>query len=440
VQIRAFRGWRYAVQAGKDLGKLIAPPYDILSLADKKALLARDADNIVAVDLPHVPPKDVGPDSEYQAAAALLAKWKNSGVLKQDSAPALYAYEQTFPWAGRTFTRRALLTGVRVTRLGEDVIPHEHTFAGPKADRLKLTEYTRTQLSPIFGFYSDGGAAARALWAAAAKVQPLVGELDGVTEKVWVITDTKVIAEVTAALKKVPVFIADGHHRCTTTMNYRDALKAAGKIDDNHEANFVLFALVPQDDPGLLILPTHRVVCGLKADFSMAKLAQAAKEFRWQRVQARTEDFRDADAFLRDFGRTAMAYVCGACAPTAKGPGEVWVATLQDSTAMAKAAPQELPVWRELDVAILHKLVIDQALAPWKTDQTNIEYTPDGLKVLAACGERAAAGAASPLGICLQSTPLESVEKIALAGAAMPHKSTYFYPKLATGIVLKPLE
>jgi uncharacterized protein (DUF1015 family) len=107
---------------------------------------------------------------------------------------------------------------------------------------------------------------------------------------------------------------------------------------------------------------------------------------------------------------------------------------------MAKAAPQELPVWRELDVAILHKLIIDQALAPWKTDQTNIEYTPDGLKVLAACGEPAAAGAASPLGICLQSTPLESVEQIALAGAAMPHKSTYFYPKLATGIVLKPLE
>ena len=442
MEIRAFRGWRYA---GNELSKVIAPPYDILALADKQALLARDADNIVAVDLPHVPPKEVGPDSEYQAAAGLLAKWKNSGVLKQDSAPALYAYEQTFPWAGRTFTRRALLTGVRVTRLGEDVIPHEHTFAGPKADRLKLTEYTRTQLSPIFGFYSDGGAAARALWAAAAKVQPLTGELDGVTEKVWVVTDPKVIAEVTAALKKVPVFIADGHHRCTTTMNYRDALKAAGKIDDNHEANFVLFALVPQDDPGLLVLPTHRVVCGLKADFSMEKLAQAAKEFRWQRVQAKTEDFRDADAFLRRYGRTAMGFICGTGSlpvrvSPVQGDAEVWIATLQDSGAMAKAAPQELPVWRELDVAILHKLIIDQALAPWKTAGTNIEYTPDGLKVLAACGEPAAAGAASPLGICLQSTPLESVETIALAGAAMPHKSTYFYPKLATGIVLKPLE
>ncbi len=436
MEIRAFRGWRYT---GKDLGNVIAPPYDILTLADKHALLARDANNIVAVDLPHVPPKEVGPDSEYQAAAALLAKWKKSGVLVRDSAPALYAYEQTFPWAGRTFTRRALLTGVRVTKLGEDVIPHEHTFAGPKADRLKLTEYTRTQLSPIFGFYSDGGAAAKALWTAAAKVQPLVGKLDGVTEKVWVVTDAEVIADVTAALKKAPVFIADGHHRCTTTMNYRDALKAAGKIDDNHEANFVLFALVPQDDPGLLILPTHRVVCGLKADFSMEKLAQAAGEFRWQRVEAKREDFRDADAFLRRYGRTAMAFVCGTGVSPVQGDAEVWIATLQDAGAMAKAAPQELPVWRELDVAILHKLIIDQALAPWKTARTSIEYTPDGLKVLAACGE-SAAGAAAPLGICLQSTPLESVEKIALAGAAMPHKSTYFYPKLATGIVLKPLE
>jgi uncharacterized protein (DUF1015 family) len=433
VEIRAFRGWRYSVGAGKNLSDLIAPPYDILSLADKKNLLARDAANIVAVDLPHVPPKEVGPDSEYQAAAALLEQWKKSGVLKRDSSPALYAYEQTFPWAGRTYTRRALLTGVRVTKLGQDVIPHEHTFAGPKADRLKLTEYTRTQLSPIFGFYPGAEAAAKALWAAAAKVQPLVGQLDDVTEKVWVITDPAVIAEVTAALKKVPVFIADGHHRCTTTMNYRDALKAAGKIDDNHEANFVLFALVPQDDPGLRILPTHRVVQALKADFTIEKLAYAAKEFKWQRVEAGLEEFRDADAFLAGFGKTAMGFV-GAKA------GEVWIATLQDAVAMAKAAPQELPVWRELDVSILHKLIIDQALAPWKTADTNIEYTPDGLKVLAACREAPAAGAASPLGICIQSTPLESVEKIALAGAAMPHKSTYFYPKLATGIVLKPLE
>ncbi len=160
------------------------------------------------------------------------------------------------------------------------------------------------------------------------------------TEKVWVITDPAVIAEVSAALKKVPVFIADGHHRCTTTMNYRDALKAAGKIDDNHEANFVLFALVPQNDPGMRILPTHRVVSGLKSDFTVEKLAHAAGAFQWQRVQASAEDFCDADAFLRRFGPTAMAYVSGA------GAKDVWIATLQDASAMDKAAPKELPVWR----------------------------------------------------------------------------------------------
>lgn len=436
MEIRAFRGWRYSVGAGKSISNLIAPPYDILSLDDKKALLARDAANIVAVDLPHVPPKELGPDSEYQAAAATFEQWKKSGVVVLESAPALYAYEQTFPWAGKTYTRRALLTGVRVSKLGadQDVIPHEHTFAGPKADRLKLTELTRTQLSPIFGFYSGAEAAAKALWAAAEKVETIVGELDGVTEKLWVVTDPAVIAEVTAALAKVPVFIADGHHRCTTTMNYRDALKAAGKIDENHEANFVLFALVPKDDPGMRILPTHRVVCGLKPDFTVEKLAQAATAFKWQRVQATVEDFRDADAYLAKFGPTAMGFVGGK-------PGELWIATLQDKAAMDHAAPQELPVWRELDVAILHKLIIDQALAPWKTAETNIEYTPDGLKVLAACTPRCACGCeTTPLGICIQSTPMESVEKIALAGASMPHKSTYFYPKLATGIVLKPLE
>ena len=437
MDIRPFKGWRYKA---RDIGGVIAPPYDILTAQDKAAMLAANDKNIVGVDMPHVPPTGAGPDELYAQAARTIGQWKAAGVLVQD-APAVYAYLQEFQWAGKTYSRRAMLCGIRATEFGKDVIPHEHTFAGPKADRLKLTQQSRMQLSPIFGFYNDPkGQASELLWSAARGEPDAQGVLRGVTEKLWVVRDAKVIAQIAAVLKPVPVFIADGHHRYTTAMNYRDELRSAGKIDDNHEANFVLFALVPQDDPGLLVLPTHRVVCGLKADFSMAKLAQAAKEFRWQRVQAKTEDLRDADAFLRSYGRTAMAYTYGASAPTAKGPGEVWVATLQDASAMAKAAPQELPVWRELDVAILHKLIIDQALAPWKTDQTNIEYTPDGLKVLAACCESPAAGAASPLGICLQSTPLESVEKIALAGAAMPHKSTYFYPKLATGIVLKPLE
>lgn len=426
MDIRAFGGWRYA---GGDLSTRIAPPYDILSAQDKAAMLAAEPSNIVAVDMPQVPPTAAGPDAVYARAAALLEQWKSAGVLTRDDRPALYAYQQDYVWAGRSYSRRAMLCGVRATPFGKDVIPHEHTFAGPKADRLKLTQHTRTQMSPIFGFYRDPrGAASDLLWTAAQGEPDAVGTLRGVTEKLWVIQDAGVIRRVAAILKSVPVFIADGHHRYTTAMNYRDALRAAGKIDDEHEANFVMFALVDRDDPGLLILPTHRIVRGLRAGFTVAKLAAAATEFAWQRLSIEGFDFRNAGDALKRFGPHAMAIV-GA------SRSEVWIATLKDAKAMDAAAPTEGPAWRQLDVAILHKLILERALAPWLAAEPQIEYTPDALKVLAACQSLRAA-----LGVCLQGTPIDAVEQIALAGAAMPHKSTYFYPKLATGMVLKPLE
>ena len=429
MEIRPFRGWRYNVPRGGDVSDFIAPPYDILSAQDKEALLARSGGNIVAVDLPYVPPKDVGPDRLYRQAAALLSRWKSSGVLKQEPQAALYAYRQSFKWAGKTYARAALLCGVRATELGKDVIPHEHTFPGPKADRLKLTQYTRMQLSPIFGFYSDpGGAAADVLGSAADKEVDLQGTLREVREKLWVITDRKVIAAVQSDLAGTPVFIADGHHRYTTGLNYCNALKADGKIDRDHEANFILFALVDRRDEGLLILPTHRVIRGLRPDFAISKLIQAARGLAWRRLELDESALSDADALLRTFGPGAMAFL----GPNA---GEVWIARLNDVEAMRRAAPEQLDAWRRLDVAVLHKLVIDEALTAWKSADFAIEYTPDARKVLAACKSGAA-----QLGACLQGTPLPAVEEIARAGASMPHKSTYFYPKLATGMVLKPLE
>ncbi|MCE5324782.1 MAG: DUF1015 domain-containing protein [Planctomycetaceae bacterium] len=425
MEIRPFRGWRYSAA---DLSSLIAPPYDVLSAADKQALLAKSDRNIVGVDMPHFPPGSAGPDEVYAQAAATLEKWITDGTLTRDIRAALYAYEQTYDWAGRTYHRRALLCGVRATPLGQDVIPHEHTFAGPKADRLKLTQHTHKQLSPIFGFYDDpAGVIAETLWAAVNPARPTAaGTLNGVGEKIWTITDAATVDAVTAALRPVPVFIADGHHRYTTAMNYRDALLAQGKIDDQHETNFVLFALVASDDPGLLILPTHRMVSGLAGNFSLAALRAAAAAFNWQKVAKIPADLADADAFLKGYGRGAIGATDGR---------ELWVAVLKDPAAMEQAAPTQCPAWRELDVAVLQTLIVDGALKAFRTDKTEVRYTPDGNKALAAC----TAGEAQ-LSLLLQGTRLDQVKAVALAGQSMPHKSTYFYPKLATGMVIKPLE
>ncbi len=428
MDIRPFRGWRYQGDADGDISAYIAPPYDVLSADDKTALAGRCDRNIVVVDLPHVPPKEVGPDAEYAAAAEMLQQWMADGTLVQDESPALYAYEQTYPWADKTHRRRAILCGVRATPLGQDVIPHEHTFAGPKADRLKLTEYTHQQLAPIFGFFEDpDNAASETLWSATAGSSPdISGTLNGVTEKLWVVDDAETIAAVQTALQATPVYIADGHHRYATAMNYRDALKAAGKIDNDHEAHFALFALVAADDPGLVILPAHRMVSGLASGFSLPKLIEAAPAFDWQRCSDVPADMPDADAFLSRFGPGAFATVAGP---------ELWIATLNDLAAMQSAAPDECDAWRGLDVAVLQTLVIDGALAAWQTEQTEVGYTPCGTEVLGA-----ARGAQAQVAFILRGTRLDQVKAVAGAGASMPHKSTYFYPKLATGMVLKPLE
>ncbi|MBI5722594.1 MAG: DUF1015 domain-containing protein [Planctomycetes bacterium] len=426
MDIRPFKGWRYA---GRDVTGLIAPPYDILSGADKEEFLARNPHNIVAVDMPHVPPKELGPEIEYQQAGRMLNNWRSAGVIIQDEKPCLYVYEQSFGWASDNHTRRAIICGVRATPFGQDVIPHEHTFAGPKADRLKLTECTKIQLSPIFGFYDDLNCqVAGTLDKLTAGRCDSFGHLRGVSEKLWRVDDRIVIDNIRAALRNVPVYIADGHHRYTTAMNYRDSLKAAGKIDDAHEANYVMFALVARDDPGMMILPTHRLVRNLGDEFTVERLKHKLTQFAWREVPVDEVDFEDAGAAMAKFGPGAMGFL-GVAAAT------MWVGSLKDPSAMLAEAPDESDHWRKLDVAVLHKLIIDKTLKAWQTDRTTVDYTAFGNDVLQACNENQA-----DLGVLLQSTPILAIQDVARAGGVMPHKSTYFYPKLSTGIVLKPFD
>ncbi len=381
-------------------------------------LLAGDAYNIVAVDLPHVPPKQVGPDEAYRAAAERLDEWKSAGLLIQDDKPAIYAYQQTYEWAGKTHTRNTIIARVRATEFGKDVIPHEKTFAGPKADRLKLTEYTQTQLSPIFGFYNDPGGAVSAILQSEIDGEPdAAGSLNDVTEKLWVISDEKIVDSVASALRDEPVFIADGHHRYTTALNYRNSL---GEIAHDHPANYVMFVLAAMDDPGLIVLPTHRIIRRLNG-FDLEKfVADTGDVMDYEPVRPKASDVTDADAFLKPFGRHAMAMV---------GRDGAYVGRLKDISVMKDLAPDEIDAWRDLDVAILHRLVIENFLADFRTDDTSTDYTADGSAALSAAES-------ADLVVLLQGTPIEAVRQIALAGAVMPHKSTYFYPKLATGMVL----
>jgi uncharacterized protein (DUF1015 family) len=429
MEIRAFRGWRYSGGLDGDVSPYIAPPYDILSASDKQRLLAKSKDNVVAVDLPHVPAKELGPHEAYTAAAERLEQWRASGVIRQEARRSIYVSEQTYTWAGRTYARQAMICGVRATELGEGVIPHEHVFPGPLADRLKLTQCTRTQLSAIFGFYDDPGGKVSHLLTSAAGQRPVArGELHGVVERLWRIDDRETIDAIRSALRDAPVFIADGHHRYTAARDYCRMLGEAGPLGEKHEANFVMFALVARENPGLLILPTHRLFSNLSETATMERLAEALPEFSWRRSGTAEVGIAAIEALLGCAHPGAMAFVAGESA-------ELWIVELTRPEAMRRAAPEKSEEWRSLPPAILHELIMEKALNPWAKGELNVEYTPDIGELLAACRSGRA-----QLGVILQSIPVQSVEAVARSGASMPHKSTYFYPKIATGMVFKPLE
>ena len=259
--IRAFQGLRYNPQQfGGSFDDVIAPPYDVLDEQDKAALLARSDRNIVAVDLPFVPPKSAGPDQVYTDAAAKLKQWRDDGTLIRDEQPAIYVYHQEYTYAGKSYIRKKFFARMRIEAFGTGtVFPHEQTFGGPKEDRRKLMEATNAQLSPIFGLYSDPENAVSAVLDVSNTEPTMTATMEGIVNRMWAVTDSKVIAAVQKQMHDRPVYIADGHHRYGTALTYRDA---QGELPADHPARFVFIGLCGMEDPGCLILPTHRVISG----------------------------------------------------------------------------------------------------------------------------------------------------------------------------------
>ena len=441
ADLMPFRAIRYAgdpnVDGCADLSNVIAPPYDVLDAAGKDRLLGRDPHNIVAVDLPFLPPKTLGPDAVYADAADRLAGWLADGTLKQDAAPAFYAYSQRYTVRGRAFDRRGLFALVRLEAFSTPakpthVVPHEKTYPGPIEDRLKLMAATGVQLSPIFGLFPDGDGSITRMLHDGLGDPAAAGTLDGVVNTVWAVTDAAKQQKVTDALKSAKVYIADGHHRYTTALAYQRDLvaKNGGPLPADHPANFCLFALVSMHDPGCVILPTHRIVGGLR-NFDVATLRQKlAGTFDVLELDgdasgvASFEDGLAADpntAFGLYDGQTRKFYLLRLTAPDV----------------LAKYEPGQSAAWRSLDVAILRRYLLDEILGPTFAggpDGLTLAYTADPEQVPVMTD-----GQAYQIALMLRPTPLDALRQLGEKGEVMPQKSTYFYPKLATGVVINPI-
>lgn len=432
AQIRPFRGVRFSRRRGNDISNLIAPPYDVLSDQDRSRLQTRDPHNIVTVDLPHVPPKSAGPDEEYDKANINLQAWLHSGVLECDARPALYPYTQSYEHGGRMFHRRGFIALVRLSPFGEGhVVPHEKTYAGAIEDRMKLMKATGMQLSPIFGLFSDQRNEVTGMLYHDAGKPELTATLDGVRNDLWSVIDAEVENQVIDWMKHKPVYIADGHHRYTTALQYQQemARQHGGALPPAHPANFCMFVLVGMQDDGLLILPTHRLIGGL-SNFDIESFkAKVRDAFDVTELALPADRLPDAAHTLADDPPNTFALYDGKSK-------RLYQLKLRNPDVLRPLEPRQSDAWRRLDVAILQRYLLDEILQPnFAARELTKGYTPDPSRIADQVN-----GNQYQIALILRPTPLHALEELGKHGEVMPQKSTYFYPKLATGMVMYPLQ
>jgi uncharacterized protein (DUF1015 family) len=429
ADVQAFRAFRYDLARVGTLGDVIAPPYDVIDAALQQSLYDRSPHNVIRLILNRETSADSEHDNRYTRSAQCLRDCLRDGILVQDSARALYVYHQEFEVDGRRHVRKGFLARVRLEPFGQGrIYAHEETLAGPKADRLKLFHATGMNLSPIFGLYPDPqGEAQSRLDAALARTLPLEAtDHLGVVSKLWPISDQHTVSAVAGAMGPKPIFIADGHHRYETALRYLEDKKRAGEVTGpDHPANFVLMMLVSMQDPGLIILPTHRLISGLsdlRADQLQALLAP---HFEVEKVGQGPQGARDAWTLIEADGSQQLLGF-GTVADGA------WLTSrLRTSQLMDQLAAEHSPAWRGLAVAVLHRLVLDKLLE----GKAQCKYVHLLSEVTDAVAARACQVAA-----LVPPAGMDHVEQIAGNLEKMPPKSTYFYPKLLSGLVFHSLK
>jgi len=428
VDVQPFCGLRYAPSlAGPDV---LAPPYDVIDEPLHRALLARSPFNVVRLILG----EPSGSADWHDAAGCLLRHWQAEGILARDRRPSFYGYRQTFHAPdGSLLTRSGLVARVRLAPWGEGIHRHEHTRSAPREDRLRLMRATGANLSPVFGLYRDPDGALRR-WLRPPKGPALEGALDGVREMFWPISDAAALREVPRAFAGREIVIADGHHRYETALAYRDERNAGLPADEEAARpdlpgrpwDYVLMLLVAAEDPGLLVLPTHRVIMGGEPVPPQQLLRSLTTQFIVEPVERGT--LREAAAAAAGVG-TAM----GLCM---NGSGR-WLLRLRDPAAPLRLAPVHRAEIAALDVSVLQNLVLSPLLGitPQALDSGDaVRYT---ISEEEACSEVVTGRARAAF--VLNPTTVEQVWSAALAGATMPQKSTYFHPKPLTGLVINPL-
>jgi uncharacterized protein (DUF1015 family) len=416
ADIAPLHALHYDLDRTGGLAPVAAPPYDVIDAAERAALVARSPYNVVEIDLPQAP----GGGDPYAHAAATLRTWRAQGIVVADREPALWALEQDYTGPdGRRRTRHGLFARVRVEDYGAGRIrPHERTHPGPKEDRLRLTRATHANLSPIFSLYDGDGWSALAPQVTGEPFGELTDE-DGTAHRLWRVADAGAIAAVREALAPAELLIADGHHRYETARVYAEEVGG----DGGHR--YVLMCLVGLGDPGLTIFPTHRLLTGLDDERRVA-LREAIRR-DWE-VEEVGDD--ELEPRVGGDGRITIGYLDA----HHRRPLRL---TLKDQAIADGALPGRPDAYRRLDTAVAEALLLEGALGMSEDDISHFRGL-DYARSTAGARERVLAGDVEAA-LFMGPAPVELVREIAAAGEVMPPKSTYFFPKVLTGLLFNPL-
>ncbi len=438
--IAPFRGFTYNQEKAGRIENLVCPPYDIISPAEQQELYRKNPNNIIRLEFGLVSPADSDEDNRYTRAAAVLEDWSKSRVLTQGTDPAFYIYEMEYAVRGATNRLRGMICLVRIEDYETGVIkPHETTLSGPKTDRLNLLRACKAGFSQIFSLFSDPhGTIADILEKTTGKPEMEVKHSDGVIHRIWTLINKNDIATIVREMADKPVFIADGHHRYDTALNYRnEQRKAAGSTTGEEGHNYVAMFLARMEDPGLTILPAHRTLFNL-SNFNPQQFEEDLNRFfNIERVDfSDASEPKDRRSILDSMAlRADQAHVFGM---RVRGEHSYYLLTLRNETDMDALLPAKSPAYRRLDVSILHHLIIDKLLGIRMDTHKlglNIEYIKDADEA----DKRVHDGDAEVV-FFMNPTKVREVKDVASVGERMPQKATYFYPKLLTGLVMHKLE
>jgi uncharacterized protein (DUF1015 family) len=425
--IAPFRGYLYDLTKA-DAAKVLAPPYDVIDPDERTRLAALDPHNIVKLILP----------DSYEAAAKTQEAWIGDGTLRRDDYKAIYRYAQSFrheDLGDREVTRTGFIAGVRLHPYSDAIIlPHERTLRGPKEDRLALMKATSSHYSQIFTMYRDSAGEIDRAFKKVEREKPVfdVRMADGVRHVLWRCRDNETIGTVRHHMSRKKLYIADGHHRYETMLVLKQHFEQRGELSTYSAAQYGTMFLCNVDQTGMVVLPTHRVVHSLQG-FAPAAFLEKAKEYF---IVEKLENGAKNAAVVRKAISAAVAHQ-PAFAVVFPGESHAWVMTLSPSASatVLSLAPRAVA---KLDVSVLHNLVFERMLGMTpaaQEAQTNLRYVKDTSKALAEAGT-----AGTQAVFLLAPVKVEQVTAVADAHEVMPQKSTFFYPKIASGVVINKID